>query len=123
MKKLVILTLLTIPGVSTATSKALDYCATVGSWTAQKVIQQFVQKNKNLDPQHATSSLLERTALTEQTHPVTLGEWGSLYTQTIKIQIPFTNNKEHPITVIASSIISAEECSLTEPSYIDMGRE
>ncbi|WON78295.1 hypothetical protein [Serratia sp. UGAL515B_01] len=121
MKKLLILILLVIPGISTATSKALDYCATVESWAAQKVIQQLVQKNKDLDPQRATALLLERTALKEQSKPVTLSEWGPLYTQTIKIQIPFTGNKKPPMTIIASSIISAEECSLTEPSYLDMG--
>ncbi|AHG22835.1 hypothetical protein Z042_14850 [Chania multitudinisentens RB-25] len=121
MKKLLILTLLAIPGISAATSKALDYCATVESWAAQKVIQQLVQTHKDLDPKNATASLLVRTAIKEQEKPVTLGEWGPLYTQTIKIQLPFIDNKKLPMTVIASSIISAEECSLSEPSYIDMG--
>lgn len=120
MKTLLMITLLTIPCISTATLKALDYCATVESWAAQKTINQLIQQNKELDPQHATSFLLVRTALKDHIKPITLGEWGPLYVQTIKISIPFINNKKPPVTILASSIISAKECSLTEPTYIDM---
>lgn len=120
MKKLLIITLWAIPFISSASSKSLDYCATVGSWAAQQTIDKFYQKNRNLDPQRATSTLLVRTALKEQSTPVTLGEWGALYTQTIKISLPYVDDKAPPITIIASSIISAEECSMSEPAFVEM---
>lgn len=125
MNQLFITLLLAMPALyispASATSpNPLDYCATVESWTAQKIIDKFAQKNKNLDPLRATSYLMVRTALTDHDTPVTLGEWGQLYTQTIKISLPFIDHKTPSMTIIASSIISAEECSLSEPSFVNM---
>jgi hypothetical protein len=123
MKNILIITLLVIPCISSASSQALDYCAKVESWAAQKTIDSLVKKDQELDSQRATSSLLVRTALKDKTVPVKLGDWGQLYTQTIKITIPFVGNKKPPMTVIASTIISAEECSLSEPSFIEMSNQ
>ncbi|WP_411753161.1 hypothetical protein [Serratia sp. (in: enterobacteria)] len=123
MKNILIITLLAMPSIGYASSRALDYCAAVESWAAQKTIDSFVNKNQELDPQRATSSLLVRTALKDKRVPVMLGDWGQLYTQTIKITIPFVGNKKPPMTVIASAIISAEECSLSEPSFIEISNQ
>ena len=120
MKKVFIISVLAMPCVSLASTKALDYCATVESWAAQKTIGSLVQKNKMLDPQRATSALLVRTELKDKSAPVTLGDWGQLYTQTIKVTLPYIDNKMPPKTIIATSIISAEECSLSEPAFVDM---
>jgi hypothetical protein len=125
MKNILIISLLIMPCMSSASSAALDYCATVESWAAQKTIDSFVKKDQDqeLDPQRAISSLLVRTALKDKMVPVKLGDWGQLYTQTIKVTIPFVGNKKPPIAVIASSIISAEECSLSEPSFVEMSNQ
>lgn len=120
MKNRLIILIFAIPCVSFASSKALDYCASVESWAAQKTIDHFVQKNRALDPQRATASLLVRTALQDRVTPVILGDWGQLYAQTIKVTLPYVDNKTPPVTIIASSIISAEECSLSEPAFVDM---
>ncbi|MDE9429014.1 hypothetical protein [Xenorhabdus bovienii] len=52
--------------------------------------------------------------------PITFSEWGQLYSQTTEITIPFIDNQVPPIILITSSIISAVECSLTEPTYFDI---
>ncbi len=56
----------------------------------------------------------------EKSTPVSMGEWGQLYTQTIKILLPFKDVNKGSKTIIATSIISSEECSISEPSYLDM---
>lgn len=124
MKKIMLLTILFFPLVAlTAPQDSLEnnlnYCASVGSWAAQKVISQELSKNKNLDSKKATALLIHRTRLKNENNPVTLGDWGQLYTQTITITIPYIHKKKKPLTLIASSIISAAECSLTDPAYID----
>ncbi|MDE1480291.1 hypothetical protein KKJ17_18985 [Xenorhabdus bovienii] len=123
MKNLILFAMIFIPSIalsSTSTKDALDYCATSQSWAAQKVIYAIAEKNKQLDKIRATSSLIERTKLVKGKKPVIFEEWGQLYTQTIEISIPYIDNQKKPVILIASSIISAEECSLTEPAYFDI---
>ncbi|PHM35959.1 hypothetical protein [Xenorhabdus innexi] len=125
MKKFILLTLLCFPGIAlsatkTPSQKALDYCATVDSWAAQKVIDAELRKGKELDREKATASLINRTKLVSGKNAIQLGEWGQLYTQTIEVSVPYIDNQKKPMRLIVSSIISAEECSLTEPAYVDM---
>ncbi len=103
-----------------ANTEALDYCATVESWAAQTTLQQVTANHKELNTHQATAVLLHRSALKDGDAPVLLGEWGQLYTQTIKITIPFWSDKKSPLVVLATSIISAEECSLSQPSYVEI---
>ncbi|MDC9594816.1 hypothetical protein [Xenorhabdus sp. IM139775] len=124
MKKLIALAILFVPGISlSSTNDDLDYCATIQSWVAQKVINTAVEKNKHLDQFRATSSLIERSKLIKGKKPIVFNEWGQLYTQTIEISIPYIDNHKKSVTLIASSIISAEECSLAEPTYFDITPE
>ncbi|MDC9589784.1 hypothetical protein PSI23_10865 [Xenorhabdus sp. XENO-10] len=125
MKKFILLVLLCVPGLAVSATKetsqkALDYCATVESWAAQKVIDAEWKKNKQLDRAKASSSLLNRTKLVRGKNAIQLGEWGQLYTQTIEVSIPYIGNQKKSTQFLVSSIISAEECSLTEPAYIDI---
>lgn len=122
MKKLILLAILCVPSIALSASKdstreALDYCATVESWPAQKVILTEYRKNKQLDRMKATSLLIERTKLVKGNKPIQFEDWGQLYTQTIEVSIPYINNQKKSAVFIASSIISAEECSLTESAY------
>lgn len=94
MKNILIVMLLAMPCISLASTKALDYCATVESWAAVKAIDNLVQKNQALDPQRATSSLLERTELKDKNDSSYTRGLGQLYTQTIKITVPFVGNKK-----------------------------
>lgn len=105
-----------------ANTDALDYCATLGSWAAQTTLQQFTANREELNTHQATAVLLQRSALKDADAPVRLGEWGQLYTQTLKITIPFRNDKKSPLVVLATSIISAKECSLSQPLYVEMDR-
>ncbi|MDC9582878.1 hypothetical protein PSI15_15105 [Xenorhabdus sp. PR6a] len=124
MKKLIALAILFVPGISlSSTNDDLDYCATSQSWIAQYVINTVVEKNKQLDRMKATSSLIERRKLIKGKKPIVFNEWGQLYTQTTEISIPYIDNHKKPVILIASSIISAEECSLTEPTYFDITPE
>ncbi|MDC9613150.1 hypothetical protein PSI19_04470 [Xenorhabdus khoisanae] len=90
---------------------------------AQKVIQHAVEANKQLDPQNVVSTVIARHLLAKDKLPITLSDWGQLYNQTIEISIPFIDKQKSPVTFIATSIISTEECSLTDPSYIDITSE
>ncbi|WP_237387160.1 hypothetical protein [Xenorhabdus sp. Sc-CR9] len=103
--------------------ESLNYCATIESSAAQKVIQHAVEENKQLDPYKAVSTFITRYPLAKNKLPITFLDWGQLYTQTIEISIPFIDKQKPPMIFIAASIISAEECSLTEPSYIDITPE
>jgi hypothetical protein len=128
MKKSILIAMLFIPGVALsstkdATTEALDYCATVESWAAQKVIDAEFNKNKQLDRIKATSSLIERVKLVKGNSPIKFEDWGQLYTQTIEVTIPYIDKRKKPAVFIASSIISAEECSLTEVAYFDITPE
>ncbi|PHM44864.1 exported hypothetical protein [Xenorhabdus mauleonii] len=116
--------MLCVPSIALSSTKEdLDYCATVKSWAAQKVIDAAFEKDKQLDREKATSSLIERTKLVEGNKPITFKDWGQLYAQTIKVSIPYIDKQKKSAIFIASSIISAEECSLTTPSYFDMTPE
>ncbi|MDC9595677.1 hypothetical protein [Xenorhabdus anantnagensis] len=124
MKKFIVFAMLFVPSIAlSSTNDDLDYCATIQSWPAQKVISIIVEKNKQLDQLRATSFLIERSKLVKGKKPIVFEEWGQLYTQTIEITIPYIDNHKKPVTFIASSIISAEECSLTEPAYFDITSE
>ncbi|SFN45220.1 hypothetical protein [Xenorhabdus japonica] len=128
MKKLILLAMLFIPSIALsstkdATKEALDYCATTESWAAQKVIDAAVERNKQLDRMKATSSLIERHKLVKGKKPITFEDWGQLYTQTIEVSIPYIDSHKKPVIFIASSIISAEECSLTEVAYFNITPE
>ncbi|MBD2780390.1 hypothetical protein [Xenorhabdus szentirmaii] len=105
--------------------EALDYCATEKSWVAQKVLLHTIedQENKQLDPDNITSTLLARYPLQKNELPITFFEWGQLYNQTTEISIPFIDKQKSPLIFIATSIISAEECSLAEPSYFEITPE
>ncbi|MBD2806588.1 hypothetical protein ID855_18215 [Xenorhabdus sp. ZM] len=103
--------------------KDLDYCATVQSWAAQIVINDSYRKNNQLDRMRVTSSLLERTKLVKEGRPIVLKESGQLYTQTLEVTIPYVDKNKKPVVFIASSIISAEECSLTEVAYYNITSE
>jgi hypothetical protein len=120
MKSTLISLMVLIPVIASASDKVLDYCATVDSWAAQKVITAVTLQDRTLDPNQASSSLLMRAAVMEKSTPLSMGEWGQLYTQTIKILLPFKDVNKGSKTIIATSIISSEECSISEPSYLDM---
>ncbi|MBC8955030.1 hypothetical protein [Xenorhabdus sp. PB62.4] len=121
MKKNILFAMLFIPTIAFSSTKDdLDYCATVESWAAQQVIESAFEKNKQLDKLKATSFLIERTKLIDGKKEIKFEDWGQLYTQTIKVIIPYVNNQKKEVTFIASSIISAEECSLGMPSYFDI---
>ncbi|MBC8949854.1 hypothetical protein [Xenorhabdus sp. TS4] len=128
MKKIILFAMLFIPTIAFSsikddTEKALDYCATTESWAAQIVITNSYRKNNQFDRMKATSSLLERTRLAKEGKPIVLKESGQLYTQTLEITIPYINKNKKPAVFIASSIISAEECSLSEVAYFDITPE
>ncbi|OTA17640.1 exported hypothetical protein [Xenorhabdus vietnamensis] len=124
LSKISIIAILSIPKIGFSTvDKNLNDCATTESWVAQKVIQHAVEKNKQLDPYNATSTFITRYPLTKDKLPITLSGWGQLYTQTVEISIPFIDKQKSPMIFIATSVISEEECSLTEPSYIDITPE
>lgn len=121
MKKNIPILMLFISSVSFSSTKDdLDYCATVESWAAQQVIESAFEKNKQLDKLKANSFLIERTKLIDGEKEIKFEDWGQLYTQTIKIIIPYANNQKKEVIFVASSIISAEECSLGMPSYFDI---
>ncbi|MBD1227959.1 hypothetical protein [Xenorhabdus griffiniae] len=121
MKKNIFISILFTSNVAFSSTKAdLDYCATVESWATQQVIESAFEKNKQLDKLKATSFLIERTKLMDGRKEIKFEDWGQLYTQTIKVIIPYVNNQKKKVTFIASSIISAEECSLGMPSYFDI---
>ncbi|MDE9448097.1 hypothetical protein KKJ04_21925, partial [Xenorhabdus bovienii] len=94
--------------------------STVESWPAQKVILAEYQKNEQLDRMKASSFLIERTKLAKGNKPIKFEDWGQLYTQTIEVTIPYIDNQRKPKVFIASSIISAEECSLTQSAYFEI---
>ncbi|MBI6550509.1 hypothetical protein [Xenorhabdus lircayensis] len=124
INKIVIITILSIPKIGfSSVNENLNYCATTESWVAQKVIQHAVEKNKQLDSYNAVSTFIARHPLAKDKLPITLLDWGQLYTQTIEILIPFIDKPKPPVTFIATSIILAKECSLTEPSYINITPE
>ncbi|MDC9616196.1 hypothetical protein PSI19_20535 [Xenorhabdus khoisanae] len=126
MKKKILISMLFISSVVFSSMKDdLDYCATVESWAAQQVIESAFEENTQLDKLKATSFLIERTKLMDGKKEIKFEYWGQLYTQTIKVVIPYVNNKNKEVTFIASSIISAEECSLGMgmPSYFDITPE
>ncbi|CDG17215.1 hypothetical protein [Xenorhabdus doucetiae] len=128
MKKNILFGMLFIPYIAFSstkdeTKKDLDYCATVQSWAAQIVINDAYRKNNQLDRMSATSSLLERTKLVKEGRPIVLKESGQLYTQTLEVTIPYVDKNKKPVVFIASSIISAEECSLTEVAYYNITSE
>ncbi|MDX7999370.1 hypothetical protein FE394_09175 [Xenorhabdus sp. Reich] len=128
MKKFILLAMLCVPGIALSSTKdetkeALDYCATAESWATQKVIDAAFDKNKQLDRMKATSSLIERTKLVKGNKPITFQDWGQLYTQTLEITIPYIDKHKKPAVFIAASIISAEECSLSEVAYFDITHE
>ncbi|MDX8000148.1 hypothetical protein FE394_13270 [Xenorhabdus sp. Reich] len=120
----IIITMLLIPEIGfSSVNESLNYCAKNESWVAQKIIQHAAAENKYLDPYNATSILITRYPLAKDKLPITLSDWGHLYTQTIEISIPFFDKQKSPVIFIATSIISTEECSLTEPSYINITPE
>lgn len=128
MKKIILLAIMFAPGCVLSVpqdtlEKNLNYCSSMESWAAQKVISRELSKDKQLDGEKATSLLINRTRLEKGNIPVKLGDWGQLYTQTIAITIPYIHKQKKPLTFIASSIISAAECSLTDPAYIDSTSE
>ncbi|MBD2785734.1 hypothetical protein ID858_06230 [Xenorhabdus sp. DI] len=124
MKNFILFAMLLVPSIAlSSTEDALDYCATSQSWTAQYVINRSFERNKQLDRMKATSSLIERSKLVKGKKPIVLKELGQLYTQTTEISIPYIDNHKKSVILIASSIISAEECSLTEPTYFDITPE
>ncbi|OTA14148.1 exported hypothetical protein [Xenorhabdus vietnamensis] len=122
--------MLFIPGIALSSSltndetkNALDYCATPESWASQYVINSSFRKDKSFDRMKATSSLIERTKLVKGDKPIFLKESGQLYTQTLEITIPYIDKNKKPAVFIASSIISVEECSLSEVAYFDITHE
>ncbi|PVZ83055.1 hypothetical protein C9426_27815 [Serratia sp. S1B] len=117
---LLALLFISLPSSAYTLNEKLDYCAKIESWAPWKVISALSSKDKGLDIGNATSVLINRVALKENNKNITLGAWGDLYVQTIKITIPYVNNKMQPKIIITSSIISPEECSLSEPSYLDV---
>ncbi|AOM39535.1 hypothetical protein [Xenorhabdus hominickii] len=124
MKKIVVFVILIFSNITFASeNEDLDYCATIESWAASKVISSVITKNQELDQYQATSSFISRHKLVKEGKPITLTEWGQLYIQTIEISIPYINNQKKSVTLIASSIISTQECSLTEPAYFDITSE
>lgn len=124
INKILIIAILSIPKMGfSSVDENLNYCATTESWVAQKVIQHAVEANKQLDPQNVVSTVIARHLLAKDKLPITLSDWGQLYNQTIEISIPFIDKQKSPVTFIATSIISTEECSLTDPSYIDITSE
>lgn len=100
---------------------ALDYCAKVDSWPASRAISEEIKANPQLDESHATTQLLSRKPVIENGKHVNAGAWGPVYIQIIKISIPYKKPKsKYNIELLASSFISAEECSLSEPSHINI---
>ncbi|KOP33142.1 MULTISPECIES: hypothetical protein [Xenorhabdus] len=68
MKKNILFAMIFIPSVVSASKEnqeALDYCSTVESWPAQRVIMYEFDKDKQLDGMKATSVLINRTKLTK----------------------------------------------------------
>ncbi|PHM36585.1 hypothetical protein [Xenorhabdus innexi] len=121
MKKLLTFTMLFIPSIGIASANEnLNYCATTESWAAHKVITSAVRKNNQLDKYQAKSILINRHLLEKNKSPITYSEWGKLYSQTIEVTIPYIDKDKSPMIIIASSIISAEECSFSDPTYIDI---
>ncbi|CDG89417.1 hypothetical protein [Xenorhabdus bovienii] len=121
INKVIVFAMLFIPRMGfSLVDEDLDYCAKKESWVAYKVIEKAVEKNNRLDKHRAVSTLLARHKLKKEKLPITFSEWGQLYSQTTEIVIPFIDNQAPPIALITSSIISAAECSLTEPIYFDI---
>ncbi|MDE9558073.1 hypothetical protein KKJ06_22560, partial [Xenorhabdus bovienii] len=61
--------------------------------------------------------------LVKEGKPIVLKESGQLYTQTLEVTIPYVDKTKKPVVFIVSSIISAEECSLTEVAYYNITSE
>ncbi|WP_426577544.1 hypothetical protein ACP179_05305 [Xenorhabdus stockiae] len=121
MKKFLTFTMLFIPAIGIAsTNENLDYCATTESWAAYQVINAAVRKNNQLDKHQANSILINRHLLEKNKLPITYSAWGELYSQTIEVTIPYIDKNKSPMIIIASSIISEEECSFTDPTYVDI---
>ncbi|WP_127958067.1 hypothetical protein [Serratia microhaemolytica] len=114
---------ITLASLTTSTfayteKQKLDYCATAGSWAAQTIANEEKIQNPRLDRDKVTSVLISRTKMKDiNDKKIQVPNLGDLYLQTIMVSIPYINDEKKPAVFIASSIISAEECSISNPSY------
>ena len=116
-----LLTILLINSALADDKNALDYCSKVNAWPASRMISEAVKNNALLDGSRASSKILSTTPVTENNKPVNAGIWGPIYLQIIKLSIPYKlPNQTQEVELIVSSFISAQECSIAEPSYMNL---
>lgn len=116
-----LLTIVFANKVFAANKSDLDYCSGVDAWAATKVISEEVRKNALLDGTQAMTQLLSTRPVTGNNMPINAGTWGPVYLQVIKVSIPYkTTSKNRKVELLVSSFISAQECSMSEPSYINL---
>ncbi|KAA9000667.1 hypothetical protein FJU30_10650 [Affinibrenneria salicis] len=93
----------------------IDYCSTTESWAIQRTIEELKTSNNDLDFKRITVEILNLSALKEDEKTIKVNGFGVLYAQTLKVIIPHLNNSQDKEVLLVTSIISDEECSISQP--------
>lgn len=95
-----------------------DYCATSQAWAAQITVAKL--RNEHFDPQPLPKVELLSQQRLSGTHGLRASkDFGELYSQTLLITVTSQRPKQAAKHFIVSSIISDQECSMSEPIIID----
>ncbi|MCC8460022.1 hypothetical protein [Photorhabdus aegyptia] len=124
MKRLILILTAMLFTANAVAGTRSDGCADINGWNVQQVIQKAEQKgiikSDNVDISKSASILLNELPLKHNGRIITLNdgvEGEKLSTEVIKVSL-FDKSRNLTVNIIAVTLVSNIECSLTDPSVI-----
>ncbi|AWK41329.1 hypothetical protein GPY51_02560 [Photorhabdus laumondii subsp. laumondii] len=124
MKRLILILTAMLFTANAVAGTRSDDCADINGWNVQQVIQKAEQKgiikSDNVDISKSASILLNEFPLKHNGRIITLNdgvEGEKLSTEVIKVSL-FDKSRNSTVNIIAVTLVSNIECSLTDPSVI-----
>ncbi|EYU14356.1 hypothetical protein [Photorhabdus aegyptia] len=124
MKRLILILTAMLFTANAVAGTRSDGCADINGWNVQQVIQKAEQKgiikSDNVDISKSSSILLNELPLKYNGRIITLNdgvEGEKLSTEVIKVSL-FDKSRNSAVNIIAVTLVSNIECSLTDPSVI-----